>query len=124
MMNNGWIIGVLFASTAIVADAKMNALIVHGQSSVSHQVWPKSTLMMKQYLEETGLFDVDVALTKFTWYAAREAASLPLAGAGETQDLENAVPDPDFSPDFKSVSRSFELKKQNAVIPQAVVREL
>lgn len=91
----------LFASTAIVADAKLNALIVDGQSSVSHQVWPKSTLMMKQYLEETGLFDVDVARTKFTWYAAREAAYLPLAGAGETQDLEKATPDPDFSPDFK-----------------------
>lgn len=50
-----------------------------------HPVWPKSTVMMKQYLEATGLFEVDVARTKFIWNAEREAAFLPLAGAGESE---------------------------------------
>jgi len=42
---------------------KWKALIVDGQNN--HKVWPKSTVMMKQYLEATGLFQVDVARTKF-----------------------------------------------------------
>ena len=64
------------------ADAKMKALIIDGQNN--HAVWPKSTIMMKQYLEDTGLFEVNVARTKYTWRAEREKAFLPLAGVGET----------------------------------------
>lgn len=36
------------------AAEKMRALIVDGQNN--HEVWPKSTIMMKHDLEETGLF--------------------------------------------------------------------
>ncbi|MEE2825806.1 MAG: ThuA domain-containing protein [Planctomycetota bacterium] len=43
------------------AQTKSRALIVDGQNN--HKVWPKTTQMMKGYLEETGLFDVDVATT-------------------------------------------------------------
>ncbi|QDU89721.1 Trehalose utilization [Pirellulimonas nuda] len=81
------------------AQPKLKALIVDGQNN--HAVWPKSTIMMKQYLEETGLFDVDIQRTRFTWNASREEAFLPLAGAGETQDLKNPKTDPDFSPRFE-----------------------
>jgi type 1 glutamine amidotransferase len=56
--------------------------------------------MMKQYLEETGMFEVDIMRTQFTWMARREKAFLPLAGVGETQDLENPKVDPDFAPEF------------------------
>src|SRR5690606_13243495 len=73
-------------------------LIVDGQNN--HEVWPKSTIMMKQYLEETGLFEVDIDRTQFTWKAQREKDFLPLADVGETQDLENPKTDPDFSPPF------------------------
>ncbi len=58
---------------ALQAAEKLKALIVDGQNN--HQVWPKSTVMMKQYLEDTGLFEVDVARTKFIWSAEREAAN-------------------------------------------------
>ncbi|WP_346860126.1 ThuA domain-containing protein [uncultured Draconibacterium sp.] len=78
---------------------KIKVLIVDGQNN--HQVWPKSTIMMKQYLEETGLFKVDVDRTIFTWNAEREKAFLPLAGVGETQDLKEPKTDPDFAPNFK-----------------------
>ena len=82
------------------ADAKkIKVLIVDGQNN--HQVWPKSTIMMKQYLEETGLFEVDVNRTVYTWNAEREKAFLPLAGVGETQDLKEPKADPNFSPKFK-----------------------
>jgi type 1 glutamine amidotransferase len=43
------------------AAEKLQALIVDGQNN--HGVWPKTTQMMKKYLEETGLFNVEVATT-------------------------------------------------------------
>ena len=78
---------------------KIKVLIVDGQNN--HEVWPKSTIMMKQYLEETGLFVVDIDRTVFTWKGEREKAFLPLAGVGETQDLKDPKADPNFSPKFK-----------------------
>lgn len=78
---------------------KLKALIIDGQNN--HPVWPKSTIMMRHYLEETGLYDVDIARTKYTWNGKQEAAFLPLAGVGETEDLPEPKADPDFKPDFK-----------------------
>lgn len=47
---------------AAVASAEpLKALIVEGQNN--HGVWPKTTKMMKRYLEESKLFTVDVATT-------------------------------------------------------------
>ena len=48
------------AANASAAD-KLAALIVEGQNN--HGVWPKTSQMMKSYLEQTGLFTVDVART-------------------------------------------------------------
>lgn len=44
---------------------KINVLIVDGQNN--HGIWPKTTIMMKDYLEETGIFKVDVTRTKYLW---------------------------------------------------------
>ena len=72
------LIAIALTSPAIISPAmakeKLKALIVDGQNN--HGVWPKTTEMMKGFLEETGLFDVDVART---------------AAKGT---------DPDFKPDF------------------------
>jgi len=84
---------------ALSAEAKLKVLIVDGQNN--HEVWPKSTIMMKQYLEETGLFKVDIRRTKYTWKAGREKAYLSPAGVGETEDLKEPKTDPDFLPLFK-----------------------
>ena len=84
---------------SVSSEAKIKVLIVDGQNN--HEVWPKSTIMMKQYLEETGLFSVDIKRTKYTWKGEREKAYLPLAGVGETQDLKDPKPDPDFILSFK-----------------------
>ena len=81
---------------------KLKVLIVDGQNN--HHAWPKSTIIMREYLNETGLFDVDIARTKFTWNGKQEAAFLPLAGVGPTEDLPKAVTDPDFKPDFSKYS--------------------
>ncbi|MEI8112765.1 MAG: ThuA domain-containing protein [Bacteroidia bacterium] len=91
------VVGILLLSFS--GEAKIKVLIVDGQNN--HEVWPKSTIMMKQYLEETGLFSVDIKRTKYTWMGGREKAYLPLAGVGETQDLKDPKPDPDFILSFK-----------------------
>ena len=86
------------AVLTLSAQAKIDVLIIDGQNN--HAVWPKSTIMMKQYLEETGLFEVDIDRTQYTCQAQREKAFLPLAGVGPTQDLKDPRTDPDFAPDF------------------------
>ncbi|MDW7692571.1 ThuA domain-containing protein [Flammeovirgaceae bacterium SG7u.111] len=87
-----------FTVTAQAQPKVLKALIVDGQNN--HVVWPKSTIMMKQYLEETGLFEVDVYRSKFTWKAEREEKYLAMVGVGETQNLKDPKSDPDFAPDF------------------------
>ena len=47
--------------TSIASAEPLKALIIDGQNN--HPVWPTTTKMMKKYLEETGLFTVDVATT-------------------------------------------------------------
>ena len=54
-------LGLLIGTPQVSASEKMKALIVDGQNN--HRVWPKTTQMMKQYLQQTGLFTVDVATT-------------------------------------------------------------
>lgn len=81
------------------AAEKLQALIVDGQNN--HVVWPKSTIMMKQYLEATGLFEVEIARTRFVWKSEREAAYLPLAKAGEAEPVKEPKADANFKPDFK-----------------------
>ncbi|MBI1354615.1 MAG: ThuA domain-containing protein [Acidobacteria bacterium] len=41
--------------------AAMRALIIDGQNN--HKAWPQTTPMLQKYLEQTGLFTVDVATT-------------------------------------------------------------
>ena len=42
-------------------QAQMRALIIDGQNN--HKVWPQTTPLLQRYLEQTGLFTVDVATT-------------------------------------------------------------
>ena len=89
---------VLSLASSLSAAEKLKALIVDGQNN--HDVWPKSTIMMKQYLEESGLFEVDIERTQFLWHADREKDWLPHAGEGNWENLKKPKADPDFNPDF------------------------
>lgn len=92
----------LVASLSLMATScakyKIDVLIIDGQNN--HTVWPKSTMMMKQYLEETGKFEVDVARTIFTWKGARWLPHYPLNDGRNYQDLPEPKTDPDYQPDF------------------------
>lgn len=86
---------------------KLKALIIDGQSN--HGIWPKTTAMMKDYLEKTGMFTVDIARTKYLWLGPHsQMDSLELAANHEKYKLTDKVyqslakpkTDPDFKPNF------------------------
>ncbi|WP_273444027.1 ThuA domain-containing protein [Neolewinella agarilytica] len=90
----------LLAFTCLLSSCSpVKVLIIDGQNN--HDVWPKSTVMMKQYLEEAKGFKVAVNRSQFTWKGGKQSDYLPLAGVGLTQDKEQPQTDPDFAPDFR-----------------------
>lgn len=54
-----WVLGT--AALVSAAEPGLKALIVEGQNN--HGNWPKTSQMMKKYLEDTGLFSVEIART-------------------------------------------------------------
>ena len=79
------------------AADKIKVLIIDGQNN--HDDWPKITAMLKQYLEETDKFTVDVERTKFTWKGKRWLKTFSMDDK-EYESSKKAVTDPDFKPDF------------------------
>jgi len=94
-----WIFAFVFVSCASnkTKNEAIKVLIVDGQNN--HVVWPKSTIMMKQYLEETGRFQVDIARTQFLNKSEEFKDWLALANAPEGVEGEPKT-DPNFNPDF------------------------
>jgi len=80
------------------ADSKLKALIIDGENN--HGVWPKTTMMMKDFLEQTGLFEVDIQRTAFTWQGKELLTMYPLGAGEKTIAVDEPVPDPDYSPNF------------------------
>ncbi|HEV7348911.1 ThuA domain-containing protein [Telluribacter sp.] len=76
----------------------IRTLIVDGQNN--HDQWPKITYLMKQYLEETGKFSVDVKRTRYTWKGDEFISAYTLAGTQNTQALAKSRVDSSFRPDF------------------------
>jgi type 1 glutamine amidotransferase len=83
--------------SASIAES-LKALIVDGQNN--HDMWPKTTMMMKQYLEETGRFQVDIARTRYTWNGGDQIKQYPLQDGKKYEPLDEPEPDPDFKPSF------------------------
>ena len=90
----------LVAGLALSSSAaeKLKALIIDGQNN--HGAWPKTTVMMKDYLENTGQYTVDVVRSKYIWKAGGFKKYLPLAGANSSEELKQPKTDPDFKPNF------------------------
>jgi uncharacterized protein len=80
------------------AAEPIRALIIDGQNN--HVAWPKTTMMMKKYLEDTKRYTVDIARTKYTWKGDELLAKYPLNDGVEREALNQARPDPNFKPDF------------------------
>ncbi len=86
------------ASLSVVAAEKIKVLIIDGQNN--HVVWPKSTAMMKAYLEESGRFQVALARSQFTWKGAKWLAQYALKDGKNYEELPDPKTDPDFTPTF------------------------
>lgn len=94
------------------SEPKLKALIIDGQNN--HGIWPKTTVMMKDFLEETGLFEVEVDRTAFTWQGPHNDGDenldkekrlqllekYPVEVNKETTMVDEPKHDPGFSPDF------------------------
>ncbi len=93
-------------------EVSLKALIIDGQNN--HGVWPKTTAMMKAYLEESGLFTVDVNRTKYTYQGPHYDQSIgvdpitdllqqyPIDGMAPTEVVNEPTSDPDFNPSFEN----------------------
>ena len=86
-MKNYWILLILVVASACNGgknqegeSSKLRALILDGQNN--HYIWPKTTVMMKGYLEETGLFEVDINRTDSVWLGIKynQSREMPLDG--------------------------------------------
>ncbi len=83
---------------AVSAQDKLKCLIIDGQNN--HNAWPKTTMMMKSYLEESGRFTVDVQRTQYTWNGGELLKQYPLDDGKTYQELPEPKSDPDFNPNF------------------------
>jgi len=90
------VIAAVVQSTVAAADP-VKALIIDGQNN--HGAWPKTTFMMKKYLEDTKLFTVDIARTAFTTNGENLLKDFPLEGFDSTP-TRPAKTDPNFRPEF------------------------
>ncbi|MGK0427328.1 MAG: hypothetical protein ACJAUR_001439, partial [Ulvibacter sp.] len=86
-MKNYWILLILIIASSCnggktheVQNSKLRALILDGQNN--HYIWPKTTMMMKNYLEQTGLFEVDINRTDTLWLGIKynQDRAMPLGG--------------------------------------------
>ena len=90
---------------------KLQVLIIDGDNN--HGIWPKTTMMMKGYLEETSLFEVDIYRGKYTYQGPHHGsvagidsitqliAKYPLQNGQTTQIVTEHRNDPTFNPDWK-----------------------
>lgn len=93
-----WMIPASLQQRTASAQEKLKVLIIDGQNN--HAAWPKTTIMMKKYLEESGRFTVDVARTKYTWKGGKLLEQYPLEDGKTYEDLRQPKTDPDFEPNF------------------------
>lgn len=98
--------------TITSAKGKLKALIVDGHNN--HGVWPKTTMMMKDFLLQTNLFEVDIARTNNNWCGPHYNASIgldtiielltmyPIDGQSDRKIVDEPEADPTFNPPFKN----------------------
>lgn len=97
------------ADSAMLNTKSLKALIIDGENN--HGVWPMTTMMMKDYLEQTGMFTVDIERTMYTWQGPhhnevagitdiKELLSVYKLPNVTTESVEEPKVDPNYNPDF------------------------
>ncbi len=102
--------GEKFSSQNNTMKPKLKALIIDGESN--HGVWPMTTMMMKDYLQQSGLFEVDINRTAYAWLGPHYDQSIglkdikelltmyPLTDGQKITAVDKPTPDPSYSPAF------------------------
>lgn len=78
-------------------ERKIRVLIVDGQNN--HDVWPRATHIVKQWLEDSGQFEVAIARTQYVWKSQRFGQEYRLDDGKAYQEMEPKT-DPEFAPNF------------------------
>lgn len=90
---------VAFQSAPLLAQEKLKALIIDGQNN--HVRWPKTTVMMKSFLEESGRFEeVDIQRTKYVWNGDQKDLDTYALDDVEVEVVKDPKSDPNFKPNF------------------------
>lgn len=97
-MKNTFIVALLLFSLQVTAQKKIKTLIIDGQNN--HDQWPKTTIMVKKMLEETGRFEVDICRTAFTWQGDSYLAQYTPKNLPPTSANKTPKPDSNFLPKF------------------------
>ncbi len=98
-MNKTLVLLFIVSLGSSVCAQSLKALIIDGQNN--HDMWPKTTVMMQQYLLETGLFaKVDIERTQYTWKGEEYLEDFAVEAWNGQPGLEKAKSDPDFKPKF------------------------
>jgi len=80
------------------SSKKLKVLIIDGQNN--HDQWPKITFMLKAYMEDTGMFKVDVKRTAYTWKGEAFIADFLVKGVNNSEAKDKPLSDPDYNPNF------------------------
>jgi len=93
-------------------DPHLKALIIDGENN--HGIWPKTTIMMKDYLEKTGMFTVDISRKKYTWQGPHHnvevdndrpieslLSAYPITSSNDHNAVAEPVIDSLYFPDFE-----------------------
>ena len=122
-MNKLWILFIFLVTASACSDTEqkdsspkiLKALIIDGQNN--HYVWPKTTRMMKSYLEETGLFTVEINRTDSVWLGIKYNDSRPIPLEGYLEKYPTDPADYEISKDpIKTSKFNIDFSKYDLVI--------
>jgi len=96
--------------------AQLRALIIDGASN--HYVWPKTSFMMKDYLEQTGLFEVDMYRSDSVWYGDKYNPDrpVPIEGYLKQFPLESSAQQASYEP-FREMDLEVDFSQYDVIIP-------
>jgi uncharacterized protein len=120
-MKNAFIYVPLMICTTTFAQKKIKTLIIDGQNN--HDQWPKTTIMVKKMLEETGRFEVDIYRTASTWKGDSFLVQYTPKNLPPTIPNKDPKPDPNFAPKFSKYKLVISNLGWNAAVLPATTQE-
>ena len=85
-------------SSVAAGEGIIKALLIDGQNN--HGEWPKTTVLMRQVLEATGKFSVDIERTQFTMKGGKLVKQFPLDDGKTYKENKRGKTDPEFHPKY------------------------